>query len=211
MKNALGIAFAALALTSGISAHAGVQGFTGVYAPPNWTTTVLGNLTGGAGGSTVMNSTTLTITGGNAISPNPPFGPACTGAIFGIPGPCEIHITIGQIQNPFVFDWSYASLDSSAAAADFFGMLIDGVRIQLSDPGGAPTQSGHVTRNAVSSFGWYINCTDCIEGGATAVITGFKAGLQTPEPGTLALYGIAFASLALVTRRRNAAPSNRFR
>jgi PEP-CTERM motif len=205
--------FVAAALVAGslvsLSAHAVVLGFTGLFAPNQWTTTITGNLTGASGGSASINTTTLVLTGGNAISPDPGnFVPACLGAQFGLPGPCQISFTTTNILNNFVFDWSYSSADSSGAAADLFGMLINGTRISLSDPGGAPTQSGHVLVAAGSLFGWYINCTDCIEGAAQATITNFQAGV-VPEPGTIALLGLGVIGLMAARRERVARGSQR--
>lgn len=193
-----------------LSAQAAVVvGFTGIFAPNQWTTTTTGNLIGASGGSTNMNSTTLVMVGGDAISPDPAnFAPACLGATNGFPGPCQINIQTAHILNPFVFDWAYTTADSAGPGSDFFGMLINGVRIQLSDPGGAINQSGHVTIAANSSFGWYINCTDCIEGAARATITGFRAG-TVPEPDSIALLGIGIVGVYAARRERRRSRSTR--
>jgi hypothetical protein len=81
-------------------------------------------------------------------------------------------------------------------------VLINGIRVLLSDPGSAINQSGHISVAANNTFGWYINCTDCIEGAATATITNFVAGLAVPEPGTMALIGFGVAAVAFTRRQR---------
>jgi hypothetical protein len=78
--------------------------------------------TSSARGSATVNSTSLTLVGGNAISADPGnFVPACTGASVGVPGPCQISFTTSTIITPFVFDWAYSSADSAGSNDDLLG------------------------------------------------------------------------------------------
>ena len=116
----------------------------------------------------------------------------------GLPGNCQIRFVTTNILNNFAFDWSYASSDSAGAGDDLF----DVARTQVSAPGGAIVQWGHVLVAATSSFGWYVNCTDCIEGAAVATITDFQAAV-VPEPGVIALLGLGVIAGGLARARRS--------
>lgn len=192
-----------IAGTISMSAQAAFTGFTGLFAPNQWTTTVSGNLTGAAGGSSDINAMRLVLTGGNDFSPDPVGQTAAyTGATAGVPGPCEIRFVTTNIANPFIFDWSYLSRDSAGAGNDLFGVVINDVETQLSDPGGAIAQSGHLLVAANHSFGWYVDCTDCIEGAAAATITNFQAAV-VPEPGVIALPGMGIVAAGFARSRKS--------
>jgi len=194
---------AAIAVGSlALPAHATVSGFTGPYAPNTWTTTVTGNLTGPDGGSASISGDVLTIVGGDDPAVDPNSGvPACVGATTGLAGPCEIDFTTTTIMNPFSFHWTYVSSDEEGAGADLFGVLIDGVFTELSDPGGPISQSGNYLASANTSFGFAINCTDCVGGSATATVSAFRAAV-VPEPGTIALLGAGVVMVGVARRKR---------
>lgn len=200
-----------------VAALAGVMGtaparadvifdFTGPYDPSQWLVNILGDLPAGSGGSATFTPTTLTITGGDAASPNGGDDPACTGGAYGVLGPCEVDVTI-NLPSPFAFSFSYATGDADGPAGDIFGVIVDGVHIALSDPGGPVDQSGDRTFTATSSFGWFVNCTDCIGGAATATIGGTRFGV--PEPGSLALVAIGLGGAWFARRRRSGTGTHR--
>jgi hypothetical protein len=189
-KRALAVAIAILGLLASLPARADIIGFNGPFNPGTWTTTFLGTLNLGAGGgpgSTTQSNSILTIVGGNTG-----IAPPNLGCISGI-NTCEIDIThaAGLL---FKFHWNYNTADDPGF--DPFGMLVDGNHIPLATVNGS---SGDVAVFAKSSFGWFINCTDCTSGAATAVITAFSAA---PEPASLLLLALGLVTLALVWKVR---------
>ena len=182
-------------------------GFVGAADPSQWAVTNMGTLIGGSPtpGSASFSPTTLVITGGNSVSPDPPnLEPGCAGGLYGdLTSPCQIQAVLSGAGD-YAFDWSYDTADAGGPSGDIFGVIVDGVRIAISDPGGPSAQSGvHRSYNASTSFGFFVNCTDCIEGGATATISNFSApDLELPEPASMGLVAMAALALAFVRTRR---------
>jgi hypothetical protein len=90
--------------------------------------------------------------------------------------------------------------DADGPPGDIFGVIVDGNRIQLSDPGGANGQGGSRQFNAASSFGFFLNCTDCTGGTATTVVSDFVG--VVPESSTVALMLAGIPALLLLHRVR---------
>ena len=204
MRKAIAIATALLGLAVSLPAGADVIGFTDGFAPGTWTVNFTGTLLtpGGSLGIVTQTPTTFTIVGGNGTSPDPAnFVPDCSGATYSVLGPCEVDVFHAAAPfTTFLFHWAYTTADSAGPAGDIFGMLLNGTRTVLYNPAGPISQSGDVVAHAITSFGWFVNCTDCIEGAATATITNFQA--QTaPEPATLALIGLGLAASCFMRRR----------
>jgi hypothetical protein len=188
---------AALAVTvSSPGAAATVSGFSGPFDPATWTTTIIGNVAPpGADaneGSVSAGSSAVTLTGGD--------DPAAIGCLSGFQG-CEVrftHSVTGFVS--FSFHWDYLSLDAAAAQLDQFGLLLDGLKVDLSDPGaGLHSQAGDFSFTAVNSFGWFMNCGDCAGGSASATISAFSAAV--PEPTSTSLILVAMLSGLAALRR----------
>ena len=99
----------------------------------------------------------------------------CAGAQYGFAtSPCSVSASFPGAGRTFSFDWSYSTTDTSGPGADPFGIVVDGKAMPLSDPGGATTQSGKVEIVATNSLQLYLNCTDCTDGAAQAMLTNLR-------------------------------------
>jgi PEP-CTERM motif len=212
MKKPYSAALSAAALAAAFAvapARADTIGFTGPFAPANWTLVDTGNVS--AGSMPFFTPTTLTITGQDDT--NAP-SPACTGfPTAGATGPCTIGESIA-VTGPttFTFQWSYTTQDLGPQF-DFFDAIVDGVVVPLSDLGsGLLSASGTSTLTANDSLAFIVDCQDCTGGAMTGVITSFAAAAAAaavPEPEVVALLGVGLLAVG-VARRRRFAPRSSF-
>ncbi len=195
-----------IALLAAAAASPALAGFVGPTDPSHFTVSALGTLIGASPvpGSATFTSTQLTLMGANAVSPSPADqAPACQGGVYSVLGPCQEQAVISGA-GLYSFHWAYTTADDGGPAGDLFGVIVDGSRTTLSDLGGALSQSGDYAVTAASSFGWFVNCTDCIGGAATAVITNFNVA-SVPEPGSLALVLTAVGGMGAAALRQRRA------
>ena len=198
-KGLITAAVAILGLSGSLPASASLFNFTGPFAPANWTTTITGTVDGGGAENGNVNTSgappSITINGGD----DPSFATGCPGGVTGVAGPCDIAFTIAHSPIVYTFTWSYTTNDITPQY-DQFGVVVDGVMTELVANAGPLTQSGTFSVKANSTFGWYINCTDCVGGNASATITNFGV----PEPATLALVGLGLQGLRRGRRQLDA-------
>jgi hypothetical protein len=154
-------------------------GFSGYYAPENWRITNQGS--GGGSVNTAGAPATIAI-----ISPDegePPIGADEAGAIL---------YTIRAAQAGTVnFNWSMVIGQFEAAAdQDPFGVVLNGVRTQLSDDIFGD-QNGSFSLGVAQgdSFGFYASTFNGQFGPSTTTISRFTA----PVPGPLPVLGVAAA------------------
>lgn len=186
-----------------VASAATTTGFTGAYAPSTWVNSITGMLpTSVDNGSVTFSPTTVVLVGGDDPMADPVTA-ACVGAITGIPGMCQVQTTHGRVgaADTYSFSWTYTTTDISAET-DLFGVLVDGVRTILSDPGGLyPTQTGSLTVSPANTFGFFLNCTDCVGGAATATVSNFRVA-AVPEPATVTLLFAGAAAVGAMRRGR---------
>jgi len=185
--------------------------FTGAVAPATWTISNTGTLTGGSltPGVATFSTSQLMLMGGNASSPGLD-APSCIGGVFFTLGPCQLQVT-NTLAGSYSFTWNYLTSDPAGPAGDLFGVIVDSNRVQLSDPFGFGTQSGTRTFAATSSFGWFMNCTDCIGGSATTTISQFTFTPAIAEPESYVLIVAGVVGLAVRLRGQQRKSTRRVR
>jgi hypothetical protein len=171
-------------------------GFSGAHDAANWAVSNEGTVADTATlGSATFSATQLVLVGSTSTA-----DPGCSGGVYGfIDSPCQTQATIG-LAGSYNFEWSYVTFDADGPAGDIFGVVVDGVRISLSDPGGPLVQTGNRSFDATSSFGFFLNCTDCLGGQATATVSSFAAAV--PEPSTYALMLAGLLGMSALYHRR---------
>jgi hypothetical protein len=172
-----------VALVATTAANAGPIGFSGPYAPSNWTLTTLNS-----------DGTVNTAGAPNSIS--------ITSGDNGSGGSGDTNYTITMPASGTVsFDWDYTTVDTDAFF-DPFGYTVNGVFTPLIDSFGVTSGSGSVILflNAGDTFGFQANTFDNILGRSTTVISNFDA--PVPEPISLVVFGGLIVGGGLVARKR---------
>lgn len=140
-------------------------GFTGAYAPSNWT--LSNNNTNGYVDTTYAPSY-ITIIGGDQG---------------GLGSGQTTYTTTALIGGLLSFNWIYKTADADGPSFDPFGFVLNGAFTQLTDNFGPYGQSGSFSTTLAQGdiFGFGINTTDNILGSANATISDFSAA-PVPEP-----------------------------
>jgi hypothetical protein len=183
---ALAVSFSAQAAT--------IVGFTGAYAPGNWTQSP------GTGTVNVFNANDLSLTSGDDQS----FNSSAT----------DVGIVVAQPKVTISFDWAFVTQDPEGPFYDPFGVntLLSGVLppplfTVLSDSSGVASQSGtfSVMLEAGDLFAFSQQTLDNFGGSATTRISNFRVDVtEVPEPSTIALLAITLAGGLTVRRRASA-------
>jgi hypothetical protein len=161
-------------------------GFTGAYAPSNWTLSN-NNTNGYVGTSNDLSS--ITIIGGDVGG----GGPGQT-----------TYTTTALISGLLSFNWSYVTADVSPLY-DPFGFVLNGAFTQLTNSSGPNGQSGTFSTTLAQGdiFGFGINTTDNILGRGYATISNFAApDFAAPVPEPLSSLGMLIGAGAMLIRKQ---------
>ena len=193
-------ACAAALLIAAACGPVAAAGFTGAAAPANFVVTNQGTLDLPASlGSAQFSAVDLLLTGADSA------GAGCIGGVQSEIGPCALIVSL-NLPGTYRFDYSYVSNDGAGPAYDRFGVIVDGVLTDFTDPGGPVQQGGAcLSFTAAQSFSWFVNCTDCTGGSASVQIVNFST-TAVPEPSALGLMVVGLAGVAGVA---GAAPQRR--
>lgn len=143
-------------------------GFTGAYAPSNWTLSNYNNANGYVDTSNAPSS--ISIIGGDGDNGD---GGNFDGR--------TTYTTTALIGGLFSFNWSYGT-DDWNPSFDPFGFVLNGAFTQLTNDSGPNEQSGTFSTTLAQGdiFGFGINTVDSVEGPGYATISDFAA--PVPEP-----------------------------
>ena len=172
----------AAVVTLGAVDSAQAFGFTGAYAPSNWT---LSNNNTNGYVNTSNAPSSISIIGGDTGS--------------GEPGQTT-YTTTALIGGLLSFNWSYGTADVDGPAFDPFGFVLNGAFTQLTNSSGPNGQSGAFSTTLAQGdiFGFGINTTDNIVGSGNATISDFA----TPVPEPVSTLGMLIGTGAMLKRRQ---------
>jgi hypothetical protein len=164
--------------------QASIVGFQGPYDPANWTFST----TGGNGSVDTSGApTSITLVGSDA------------GTVAQI---LTDYTTLAVGDGLVSFSWDYFTFDG-APVFDPFGYLLDGTFTQLTDNGGAISQSGSASFSVLAgqTFGFRMVTVDDIYGRAQSTISSFEVA-AVPEPGTWAAAALLAGGAAFMRWRK---------
>jgi hypothetical protein len=189
-----GVATLSLALST--PAHA--LGFTGAYAPANFTVTNSNSFTSGS------------LDSANAPASITLIGSDTDEATFGRTS----YTTIATEQSTISFNWLYNTADpggpSGISFYDRFGYIVNGVRTQLTVDTLGSSQTGSTSFNVLGgqTFGFYIQTEDNLGGAATATISNFNA-TPVPTPAAIPAVLMGMAGMGYKAWRKHKAPATK--
>ena len=161
--------------------------FTGEFAPENWSFSSNDN------GDYDITETTIVLEGGD-------FAPPTAGDSEGLAGDgggsvTQVYIT-SPVNGAITFDWDYSTDDFSPSSD--YAYYINGAEYDLSDDGGANSQSGSITLETTigMTIGFAINSTSSCCGAATLEIQNFTYPLGDCIGGCLDMMACNYDSTA---------------
>lgn len=158
-------------------------GFTGAYAPSNWT---LSNNNTNGYVDTSNAPSSISIIGGNL-------------GLGGLGSGQTTYTTTALIGGLLSFNWSYGTADWDPSY-DPFGFVLNGAFTQLTNSSGPNGQSGAFSTTLAQGdiFGFGINTTDNVLGRGYATISDFAA--PVPEP--VSTLGMLIGAGAMLKRKQ---------
>lgn len=201
-RSMLSTAVAAGLLCFSMSASADFSGFSGYYAPTQWT---IGHTADDFGSVDVTGAPgSITLTGSNSTPVDGDGNPNYD--LFG-----RVDFTIvAQGAGTFSFNWSYSTTDSLGPFYDPAGYIKGSIatgQFQLTNDSDPSNQSGQMSFSVAAGdvIGFHVTTLDNYGGSASLTISNFSA--PVPEPTSVAMMALGLLGVAGTTaarRRRQA-------